>query len=108
MSKKKIKLNIDEIRSKKQKLIEELEKLKQAKEKSTTRMLLDEISDVIKMYIQQGLSYRKISKAIYNTYSIRISESTIRAYTKNVLGIERKKASNSTENNSYWESNDKY
>ena len=94
MKKKKFKLpSKDVIEQKKSKLKNELEKLKSQKYKSPIYEFLDEIKDIIKEYLEDGLSYRKISFAIEKTFSIRISETTIRAYAHNVLGISRKKSS---------------
>ena len=82
-----------------------IDELRKEKKGSKTSKFLSMIEDKLKKNIEDGLSYRTISKAIFKTYSFRISEQTIRAYAHNVLGVPKKKrksksdtTTNATEN----------
>ncbi len=79
-----------EIETKKEALLklvnETIEKTKQGRSSPSTDFLL-EIKEIIKEMIDNGVSYKKISTVIYQIYSFKISEQTIRAFAHSVLNV---------------------
>jgi len=79
-----------EIETKKEALLklvnETIEKIKQGRSSPSTDFLL-EIKEIIKEMIDNGVSYKKISIVIYQIYSFKISEQTIRAFAHSVLNV---------------------
>jgi transposase len=92
--KKKRALSKEEIEAKKEeftkKAKEAIEEAKTGKRKSPAAIFLNEIKDIVKEMIDNGVSYTKIAKTIYDVYSFRISEQTVRAFAHSVLGVPKK------------------
>ena len=82
------------IEAKKRALEEKIEKsieaAKLGKRRSPTSEFLDEIKDVIKKALDNGVSYRQLAKDIHDVYNFKVSEQTIRAFAHSVLGIPKK------------------
>ena len=101
---KKVKaLTKEEIEAKKKELAkkakETIEETKSGKRSSPATDFLNEVKDIIREMIDNGVSYVKISKTIYDVYSFKVSEQTIRAFAHSVLGvpIKKRKAAKKTE-----------
>jgi len=79
-------------------------KLKQSAEEakngriSPSKAFLGEVKDVVEEALDNNVSYKQLSKDIYDIYSFKISEATIRAFAYSTLGItpKKRKAKNTT------------
>ena len=92
MAKRK-KITIEEIESKKDAFrvkIEESIELKKKGKISPTQQFLHQIKDLIKESIDNKISYKQISKDIYEIYNFKVNEQTIRIFAYNVLNIKKK------------------
>ena len=92
MAKRK-KITIEEINSKKDAFnakIEESIKLKKIGKISPTQQFLHQIKDLIKKSIDNKISYKQISKDIYDVYNFKVNEQTIRIFAYNVLNVKKK------------------
>jgi len=87
----------EEILAKKEELAkkakETIEETKSGKRSSPITDFLNEIKEIIKEMIDNGVSYKKISKAIYDVYSFKVSEQTVRAFAHSTLGVPARKRS---------------
>lgn len=57
---------------------------------SPAKKFLNEIQDLVKIAIENNVSYKQLSKDILEVYNFKVSEQTIRAFAHNVLGVEKK------------------
>jgi len=92
MAKRK-KISIEEINSKKDAFnakIDESIKLKKRGKISPTQQFLHQIKDLIKKSRDNEISYKQISKDIYEVYNFKVNEQTIRIFAYNVLNIKKK------------------
>lgn len=92
---KKIKrLTKEEIEAKKEELLQKakqtIEEVKSGKRTSPATDFLNEIKEIVKEMLDNGVSYVRISKTIYDVYSFRVSEQTIRAFAHSVLGVPKR------------------
>jgi len=100
MAKIKTELSKSEIEAKKeafkQKLNDSINNSKVGKSSPAKTFLL-EIQELIKKAIDNGVSYKQLSKDILDVYNFKVSEQTIRAFAQTVLGIKKQKRSKSVE-----------
>ena len=73
---------------------------------SPTKAFLTEVSDIIKDALKHSVSYKQLTKDIYDTYNFKVSEQTLRAFAQNVLGIEKQKRVKRAKNDTQKEDND--
>jgi uncharacterized protein YjbJ (UPF0337 family) len=87
-------LTIDEINAKKEelkgKVKESIELVKSGVRSSPATDFLEEIKEVVKEALDNGVSYKLLSKNIYDVYAFKVSEQTIRAYAHSVLGVPKR------------------
>ncbi len=84
----------DEINAKKEelkaKVKESEEEAKSGVRSSPATDFLAEIKEIVKEALDNGVSYRQLSKDIDSVYSFKVSEQTIRAYAHSVLGVPKR------------------
>jgi cysteinyl-tRNA synthetase len=87
-------LTSDEINAKKEelkgKVKESIELVKSGVRSSPATDFLEEIKEVVKEALDNGVSYKLLSKNIYDVYAFKVSEQTIRAYAHSVLGVPKR------------------
>jgi len=65
---------------------------------SPAKDFLNEISDIIKDALKHNVSYKQLTKDIFEIYNFKVSEQTLRAFAQNVLGIAKQKRSKKSAN----------
>lgn len=87
-------LTSDEINAKKEalkaKVEESKERAKTGVRSSPAMDFLREVKEIVKDALESGVSYKQLSKDIYDTYSFKVSEQSIRAFAHSALGIPKK------------------
>lgn len=85
-------INSDEINAKKEELKKRIEESKEkAKVRSSpAKEFLEQVKDVVKDGLDNGVSYTQLSKDIYAVYNFKVSEQTIRAFAHSVLGVPKR------------------
>jgi uncharacterized protein YydD (DUF2326 family) len=87
-------ITIAEINAKKQKLettiAESINRAKSGSRVSPAMDFLEEIKELIENAIKNNVSYRELSKNIYDVYSFKVSEQSIRAFAHANLGIPKR------------------
>ena len=90
MAKDKKELTSEEIVKKKSELESKIKSSimnKKQGRQSPAKKFLTEIKDLVEIAINNGVSYSQLKKDIYDTYSFKISEQTIRSYVKNNIKV---------------------
>lgn len=84
----------DEINDKKEelkgKVKESIELVKSGARSSPATDFLEEIKEIVKEALDNSVSYKQLSKNIYDVYAFKVSEQTIRAYAHSVLGVPKR------------------
>ena len=92
MAKVKSELTSEKIASKKAELEAKINNSIEAKKMgrvSPAKKFLNEVQDLVKKAIESGVSYKQLSKDIFDIYNFKVSEQTIRSFAHNVLGVEK-------------------
>lgn len=93
MSKVKV-LTSEEIEAKKDELkakINDSKKRAMAGRLSPAKDFLSQISDIIKDALKNNVSYKQLTKDIFDVYSFKVSEQTLRSFAQNALGVAKQK-----------------
>lgn len=101
MAKVKSELTSEQIASKKAELEAKINNSIEAKKMgrvSPAKKFLNEIQDLVKKAIESGVSYKQLSKDIFDIYNFKVSEQTIRSFAHNVLGVKKQTRSKNTAN----------
>ena len=72
------------------KVKESIELAKSGVRSSPATDFLEEIKEIVKEALNNSVSYKQLSKNIYDVYSFKVSEQTIRAYAHSVLGVPKR------------------
>ena len=102
-------LTHEEIEAKKEELkakVNDSKKRALSGRSSPTKAFLTEVSDIIKDALKHNVSYKQLTKDIYDTYNFKVSEQTLRAFAQNVLSIEKQKRVKRVKNVTQKEDND--
>ena len=91
LTKEEIEAKKDELKAK----ISESKKKALVGRSSPAKDFLNEISDILKDALKHNVSYKQLTKDIFDTYKFKVSEQTLRAFAKNVLGVSKQKRSKS-------------
>ena len=80
----------DKLEALKSNISEKIEEKKKPKE-SKKLIFLRKIGSVIKEKYDEGVSYKDLSKSIYEIFNVNVNEQTIRSFAHEELGIPKKK-----------------
>lgn len=90
-------LTKEEIEAKKEALknkVSESKKKALVGRSSPAKDFLTEISDIVKDALNHNVSYKQLTKDIFDVYSFKVSEQTLRAFAQSVLGVKKGKKNN--------------
>lgn len=87
LTKEEIEAKKDELKAK----VSESKKKALVGRSSPAKDFLNEISDIVKDGLKHNVSYKQLTKDIFDTYRFKVSEQTLRAFAQNVLGVEKQK-----------------
>ena len=99
MAKVKSELTSEQIERKKAELEAKINDSIEAKKMgrvSPAKKFLNEVQDLVKKAIESGVSYKQLSKDIFDIYNFKVSEQTIRSFAHNVIGVEKQTRSKNT------------
>ena len=85
LTKEEIEAKRDELKAK----VSESKKKALVGRSSPAKDFLNEISDIVKDALKHNVSYKQLTKDIFDTYKFKVSEQTIRSFAHNVLGVEK-------------------
>jgi len=85
-------LNREEIEKKKDLLFKKIEEnLEENRRRlSPKKTFLLGIGDAIKKAIDEGMSYKQLSKTIYEVYKLKVSQTTLRNFAHDYLNVPKK------------------